>query len=102
MPYFRQWKLQPDKVPTPQEQWTCTLQVLFSHLTVELPLVCEVVTEFGRKLKAYFFLTVDHAFPSHRRSTWHEHLPGPLPLVEVNAPPNILFLCHGRLVPFPR
>ena len=42
MPYFRRWKLQPDKVPTPQEQWACTLQVLFAHFTVELPLVCEV------------------------------------------------------------
>jgi methylsterol monooxygenase len=39
IPYFRQWKLQPTKVPTPQEQWECTKQVLFAHFTVELPLV---------------------------------------------------------------
>ena len=32
IPYFRQWKLQPNKVPTPAEQWACTKQVLFSHL----------------------------------------------------------------------
>ena len=43
MPYFRQWKLQPDKVPTPEEQWACTMQVLFAHFTVELPLVCDMV-----------------------------------------------------------
>ena len=66
MPYFRRWKLQPDKVPTPQEQWACTLQVLFSHLTVELPLVCKAVAQFGRKLKFLFYFIVDHAFPSHR------------------------------------
>jgi hypothetical protein len=40
IPYFRKWKLQPAKVPTPQQQWECTKQVLFSHFTVELPAVC--------------------------------------------------------------
>jgi methylsterol monooxygenase len=39
MPYFRQWKLQPAKIPTAKEQWECTKQVLFSHFTIELPLV---------------------------------------------------------------
>ncbi|KAL1709545.1 hypothetical protein EV121DRAFT_252953 [Schizophyllum commune] len=39
MPYFRRWKLQPNKVPTPQEQWECTKQVLFSHFTIELPAI---------------------------------------------------------------
>ena len=39
IPYFRRWKLQPNKIPTPQEQWECTKLVLFSHFTVELPLV---------------------------------------------------------------
>ena len=39
MPYFRKWKLQPKKVPTAQEQWECTKQVLFSHFTIELPLI---------------------------------------------------------------
>ena len=39
IPYFRKWKLQPNKIPTPQEQWECTKQVLFSHFTVELPQV---------------------------------------------------------------
>ncbi|THH04281.1 hypothetical protein EW145_g5640 [Phellinidium pouzarii] len=37
IPYFRQWKLQPDKVPTAKEQWECTKLVLFSHFTIELP-----------------------------------------------------------------
>jgi len=39
IPYFRQWKLQPMKVPTPEEQWECTKVVLFSHFTVEAPAV---------------------------------------------------------------
>ncbi|KAJ7578028.1 C-4 methyl sterol oxidase [Mycena floridula] len=39
MPYFRKWKLQPNKIPTPAEQWVCTKQVLFSHFTVELPVI---------------------------------------------------------------
>lgn len=39
IPYFQKWKLQPNKVPTPAEQWECTKQVLFSHFTIELPAV---------------------------------------------------------------
>ncbi|EJD00388.1 uncharacterized protein FOMMEDRAFT_159067 [Fomitiporia mediterranea MF3/22] len=37
IPYFRRWKLQPNKIPTPAEQWECTKLVLFSHFTIELP-----------------------------------------------------------------
>ena len=68
MPYFRRWKLQPDKVPTAEEQWACTFQVLFAHFTVELPLVCDVVTSpsLTEIEKFFFFLTVDRAFPSYR------------------------------------
>ncbi|KAF7328927.1 Methylsterol monooxygenase [Mycena venus] len=39
IPYFRRWKLQAAKIPTLQEQWTCTKQVLFSHFMVELPVI---------------------------------------------------------------
>ncbi|KAF8324823.1 hypothetical protein F5887DRAFT_1021676 [Amanita rubescens] len=39
IPYFRKWKIQPGKVPTPEEQWECTKQVLFSHFTIELPAI---------------------------------------------------------------
>lgn len=39
IPYFRKWKLQPNKVPSPKEQWECTKLVLFSHFTIELPQV---------------------------------------------------------------
>ncbi|KAJ3742087.1 hypothetical protein DFH05DRAFT_1503848 [Lentinula detonsa] len=39
IPYFQKWKLQPNKIPTPQEQWDCTKQVLWAHLTVELPAI---------------------------------------------------------------
>ncbi|GHJ90467.1 hypothetical protein NliqN6_6869 [Naganishia liquefaciens] len=37
IPYFRQWKLQPEKVPTKAQMWKCTKAVLFSHFTIELP-----------------------------------------------------------------
>ncbi|KAH8105301.1 C4-methyl sterol oxidase [Cristinia sonorae] len=39
IPYFRKWKLQPGKIPSKQEQWECTKQVLFSHFTIELPAI---------------------------------------------------------------
>ena len=45
MPYFRKWKLQPNKIPTAQEQWECTKQVLYSHFTIELPMVRVVVRD---------------------------------------------------------
>ncbi|EDR13647.1 C4-methyl sterol oxidase [Laccaria bicolor S238N-H82] len=38
-PFFRKWKLQANKIPTAAEQWECTKQVLFSHFTIELPLI---------------------------------------------------------------
>ncbi|KAK4698519.1 methylsterol monooxygenase, partial [Phenoliferia sp. Uapishka_3] len=37
MPYFNKWKLQPNKVPSKEEQWACTKAVLLTHFTVELP-----------------------------------------------------------------
>jgi len=37
IPYFRKWKIQPNKVPSAKEQWECTKLVLFSHFTIELP-----------------------------------------------------------------
>ncbi len=37
MPSMRKYKLQDDKVPTPEQQWKCTKYVLLSHFTVELP-----------------------------------------------------------------
>lgn len=40
IPYFRQWKLQPDKVASKEQMWKCTKAVLFSHFTIELPQVC--------------------------------------------------------------
>ena len=61
------------------------------------------LSKFSRNLECFFsFLTLDRAFPSHRWSPWHEHLPGSLPVVEVNGPPDILFLRFWGLLPFPR
>ncbi|KIY66983.1 hypothetical protein CYLTODRAFT_422927 [Cylindrobasidium torrendii FP15055 ss-10] len=39
IPYFRQWKLQATKVPTPAEQWECARSVLFAHFTIQGPLI---------------------------------------------------------------
>ncbi|KAF8530071.1 C-4 methyl sterol oxidase [Hysterangium stoloniferum] len=39
IPYFKKYKLQPNKVPTKKEQWECTKLVLFSHFTIELPAI---------------------------------------------------------------
>jgi methylsterol monooxygenase len=47
IPYFRKWKLQPSKVPTPEEQWECTKGVLFSHFTVEGPAVSAPFVRFS-------------------------------------------------------
>ena len=49
IPYFRRWKLQPNKVPTPAEQWECTKLVLLSHFTIELP---QVWRGFSTRLSA--------------------------------------------------
>ncbi|KAI5476831.1 C-4 methylsterol oxidase [Pseudohyphozyma bogoriensis] len=66
IPYFRQWKLQPDKVPTAAQQWRCTKYVLATHFTVELPqiyLFHPLATSVGMK-------TWEVPFPS-----WKEILP---------------------------
>ncbi len=35
IPYFRQWKLQPDKVPSAKEQFECFKSVMTQHLFIE-------------------------------------------------------------------
>jgi methylsterol monooxygenase len=37
MPSMNKYKLQPGKVPTLKQQWDCTMYVLKTHFTVELP-----------------------------------------------------------------
>ncbi|KAF8586848.1 hypothetical protein K439DRAFT_1408268 [Ramaria rubella] len=39
IPYFRKWKLQPDRIPTAQQQWDCTKFVLLSHFTINVPAI---------------------------------------------------------------
>jgi len=38
IPYFQQWKLQPDRAFTPDMQWKCLKGVLFGHFIVCMPL----------------------------------------------------------------
>lgn len=37
IPAMRKYKIQNQKIPTPQEQWQCTRWVLTCHFTIELP-----------------------------------------------------------------
>ncbi|PFH49532.1 hypothetical protein AMATHDRAFT_62994 [Amanita thiersii Skay4041] len=60
IPYFRQWKLQPNKIPTPAEQWECTKQVLFSHFTIELP----AIWLFHPMAESFGMTTYQVPFPS--------------------------------------
>ena len=39
IPYFQQWKIQPDKHVTKEQIWDCTKIVLLTHFTCELPLI---------------------------------------------------------------
>ncbi|KAF8502889.1 hypothetical protein F5888DRAFT_1868232 [Russula emetica] len=71
IPCFR--KLQPNKVPMPEEQWECTKGVLFSHFTVEGPAIFlfhPVAESFGmstwqlhHKYSAPFGLAAEYAHP---------------------------------------
>ncbi len=63
LPYFRKWKLQPNKVPTAKEQWECTKLVLWAHFTVELPTV-STRTLYKRPILIHFVM-VDLALPPH-------------------------------------
>ncbi|KAK4450122.1 methylsterol monooxygenase [Podospora aff. communis PSN243] len=50
IPFFNKYKLQNQKLPTWKEQWDCTVLVLLSHCTVELPqiwLFHPIATYFG-------------------------------------------------------
>ncbi|OCH85077.1 C4-methyl sterol oxidase [Obba rivulosa] len=60
MPYFNKWKLQPNKVPSPQEQWECTKLVLYSHFTIELPMIWF----FHPMAEAFGMSTWEVPFPS--------------------------------------
>jgi len=60
IPYFRRWKLQAGKIPTPEEQWECTKQVLYSHFIIELP----VIWFFHPMAEAFGMMTWQVPFPS--------------------------------------
>ncbi|GAA5853730.1 hypothetical protein JCM8547_007426 [Rhodosporidiobolus lusitaniae] len=37
IPFFKQWKIQANKMPSAKQQWECTKGVLLTHFSVELP-----------------------------------------------------------------
>jgi methylsterol monooxygenase len=91
IPYFRKWKLQPNKIPTPQEQWECTKLVLFSHFTIELPLVR--VTQFRPLFHAaHCISTLDLVVPPGRRVYWNDYIPSTPAIMPSNASSNRVFL----------
>lgn len=85
MPYFHKWKLQPAKIPTPQEQWECTKQVLFSHFTIQLPTVSlhDMLIQDAYFMKIWLFHPLAESFGM---ATWQVPFPSWKAIV-----PQILF-----------
>lgn len=65
IPYFRQWKIQEDKLPTNSQYWQCMKEVLISHIFIEsVPIfafhpVCKL-----------FNISIDVPFPSWTTMAW--------------------------------
>ncbi|SPJ75216.1 probable C-4 methyl sterol oxidase [Fusarium torulosum] len=58
IPYFEQFRIQKQKVPTLREQWDCAAIVLISHFTAELPQIW-----FFHPVATYFGLDYGVPFP---------------------------------------
>ena len=88
-PYFRKWKLQVNKIPTAAEQWECTKQVLFSHFTIELPLVgiYSYAYRFLRLMEGYQIWLFHPTAEGLGMSTYHV----PFPSLKTMAPQVFLF-----------
>ena len=99
IPHFRRWKLQPDKIPTAKDQWECTKGVLFSHFTVQLPLVCDGVWLVSL---AFQRLSQDLVVPPNCRGSRNEHLASSLPCLEGRRASSCVLLRLRRHVPLLR
>ena len=99
IPYFRRWKLQPEKVPTAKEQWECTKSVLFSHFTVQLPLVCLRILACALRLLTSL---LDLAVSPNCRGCRNEHLASTIPYLDRRCPSGRVLLCLRRHVPLLR
>ncbi|KAH6979446.1 fatty acid hydroxylase superfamily-domain-containing protein [Fusarium venenatum] len=58
IPYFQQFRIQKQKVPTLKEQWDCAAIVLISHFTAELPQIW-----FFHPIATYFGMDYGVPFP---------------------------------------
>ncbi|KAF4985513.1 hypothetical protein FGRMN_11181 [Fusarium graminum] len=58
IPYFQQFRIQKQKVPTLKEQWDCAAIVLVSHFTAELPQIW-----FFHPIATYFGMDYGVPFP---------------------------------------
>ncbi|KAM0342828.1 hypothetical protein ACHAPU_009192 [Fusarium lateritium] len=58
IPYFQQFRIQKQKVPTLREQWDCAAIVLISHFTAELPQIW-----FFHPIATYFGMDYGVPFP---------------------------------------
>lgn len=92
IPYFQRWKLQPEKVPTPQEQWECTKGVLFSHFAIELPAV-RFALFLSLSACPDALDVLDMVFPSDGRGDWASHASGAVPVVEDDGTAGRVLLC---------
>ena len=103
IPYFRQWKLQPEKVPTKAQMWKCTKAVLFSHFTIELPQVgLGVVVAWPVVMhvhRADGTVYLDLGIPSSRRVLWSRDASSAVPVVETDGHSNRHVLCIRGHVP---
>lgn len=86
MPYFRKWKLQPNKIPTGQEQWECTKQVLYSHFTIELPMVRTTRLLVYPTRSSGFPL--DLVLPPNGRNVRHVDMAGSVSVMASYGPPD--------------
>ncbi|CAF3470168.1 Methylsterol monooxygenase erg25B [Fusarium graminearum] len=58
IPYFQQFRIQKQKIPTIKEQWDCAAIVLISHFTAELPQIW-----FFHPIATYFGMDYGVPFP---------------------------------------
>ncbi|KAE8234592.1 hypothetical protein CF326_g363 [Tilletia indica] len=66
MPSMRKYKLQDEKMPTPEQQWKCTKYVLLTHFTVEIPQIWGF-----HPICEYFGLTTHTVpFPALTKMAW--------------------------------
>ena len=78
IPYFHQYKIQREKMPTLKEQWDCAAIVLISHFTAELPqiwffhpIATYVGIEYGVPFPSLMKMAIQISIMFVMEDTWH-------------------------------